>query len=99
MLLINNAKIFFMKRKQVIVSVLFSVALVACSSDEFDIKETDVPQNVIAAFRAKYPSAQVIKWQAEKEDGKFYFEANIKDGTEEKEIHITADGSSVTEED
>jgi hypothetical protein len=70
-----------------------------CSSNEFDIKETDVPQNVIAAFRAKYPGAQVKKWEAEKEDGKFYFEAVIKDGDRDKEVHITADGSSVTEED
>ena len=88
-----------MKKKKIFVSLLVSIVLAACSSNEFDIKETDVPQNVISAFRAKYPGAQVIKWEAEKEDGKFYFEAKIKDGTKEKEVHITADGSSVTEED
>jgi hypothetical protein len=81
--------------------ICFSVAacLSACSSKEFEIKESEVPQNVISAFKAKYPSAQVTKWEAEKEDGKFYFEAEIKDGGKEKEIHITPDGSSVTEED
>ena len=81
------------------VPLLMAITFSACSSDEFEIKETDVPQNVIAVFRAKYPSAQVIKWEAEKEDGKFYFEAEIKDGTKNKEVHITADGSSITEED
>jgi uncharacterized membrane protein YkoI len=71
----------------------------ACSSNEFDIKETDVPQNVVAALKAKYPSAQITKWEAEKENGRFYFEAKIKDGDKKREIHITADGSSVTEEE
>ncbi len=88
-----------MKKKQIFIPFLVSIALTACSSNEFEIKETDIPQNVIGAFRAKYPAAQVIKWEAEKEHGKFYFEAKIKDGTKEKEVHITADGSSVTEED
>jgi len=88
-----------MKRKQIFVPLFVAISLTACSSNEFEIKETDVPQNVISVFRAKYPSAQVIKWEAEKEDGKFYFEAKIKDGTKEKEVHITADGSSISEED
>ena len=88
-----------MKKKLSFLPFLITIGLTSCSCDEFEIKETDVPQNVIGAFRAKYPSAQVIKWEAEKEDGKFYFEAKIKDGTKEKEIHITADGSSVTEDD
>ena len=63
--------------------------LFAACSDEFEIKEHDVPKNVVAAFKAKYPSATVTKWEAEKEDGKFYFEAEIKDGDKEKEVHNT----------
>jgi hypothetical protein len=73
--------------------------LVACSANEFEIKESEVPPSVLAALKAKYPSAQVIKWEAEKEGGKFYFEAEIKDGGKEREIHISPDGSSVTEDD
>jgi len=84
---------------QFLIFSVVSIALTACSSNEFEIKETDVPQNVIATLRAKYPAVQIIKWEAEKENGKFYFEAKIKDGAKEKEVHITADGSSVTEED
>ena len=41
----------------------------------------------------------MIKLEAEKERGKFYFESKIKDGDKEKEFHITVDGLSVTEED
>jgi hypothetical protein len=74
------------------------IMLCSCSSKEFTIQESEVPQNVLAAFRSKYPSTKVEKWEAEKEDGKFYFEAEIKEGGKEKEIHITPDGLSVTEE-
>lgn len=87
-----------MKKKQLFVPLFAFLVLTACSSNEFEIKETDIPQNVIAAFRAKYPAAQVIKWKAEKEGGKFYFEAEIKDGDKEKDIHMTADGLSVEED-
>jgi hypothetical protein len=73
--------------------------LASCSSDEFEIKESEVPPNVIAAFKAKYPAAQVKEWEAEKEDGKFFFEVEFTDGGKEKEVHITPDGSSITEEE
>ncbi len=75
-----------------------AISFAACSSSEFEINESEVPRNVLEAFKSKYPSARVIKWEAEKEDGKFYFEAEIKDGGKEKEILITPDGT-VTEED
>jgi hypothetical protein len=58
-----------------IISVVFGVLLLSSCSTEFDIQESEVPRDVVAAFRAKYPNAQVKKWEAEKEDGKFYFEA------------------------
>ena len=53
---------------------LLATGLASCSSTEFEIKESEVPPNVLTAFKAKYPTAQVKKWQAEKEDGKFVFE-------------------------
>ena len=79
--------------------VISAFCFSACSSDEFEIKESEVPKNVVDALKAKYPSAEVIEWQAEKEDGKFFFEAEIKVGNKEIEVHITPDGSSVTEEE
>lgn len=83
----------------ILIGSFVTICLASCSSSEFEIKETEVPANVVSAFKAKYPNAEVTKWEAEKEDGKFYFEAEIKDGGKEKEIHITPDGSSVTEGD
>ena len=86
--------------KQVLLLVTYATAvLMSCSSsNEFDIKESEVPPNVLSAFKAKYPSAQNVEWEAEKEKGKFYFEADFKDGNKEKEVHITSDGN-ITEED
>lgn len=78
---------------------VLSILLVSCSSDEFEIKETEVPKDVLNAFKTKYPSAQVIKWEAEKEDGKFYFEAEWKENDKKKEVHISPDGSTLSEED
>lgn len=86
-------------KRNIIIGLVIAVCLSACSSDEFEIKESEVPPNVLSALKAKYPSAQVTKWEAEKEDGKFYFEAEIKEAGKEKDIHITPDGTSVTEED
>ena len=83
---------------------LFFVAacaiLSSCSSStEFEIKENEVPANVLAAFKTKYPTATEVKWEAEKENGKFYFEADFEDGGKGKEVHITPDGSSISEGD
>jgi len=80
-------------------ALLLTIGLASCSSTEFEIKESEVPPNVLAAFKSKYPSAQVKKWQAEKEEGKFVFEVDFIDGGKEKEVHITPDGSSISEED
>ena len=81
------------------VAFLLTIGFASCSSTEFEIKESEVPPNVLTAFKAKYPSAQVKKWQAEKEDGKFVFEVDFIDGGKEKEVHISPDGSSISEED
>jgi hypothetical protein len=88
-----------MKRNLIICFGIFILLSGCSSSDEFDIKESEVPPSVLSAFRAKYPNVQVTKWEAQKEDGKFYFEAEFKEGGKEKEIHVSPDGSSVTEED
>ena len=81
------------------VAFLLALGLSSCSSNEFAIKESEVPPAVMAAFKAKYPSVQVKEWEAEKEDGKFLFEVEFVDGGKEKEIHITPDGSSITDAD
>jgi len=86
--------------------ITFTVATIAlahllnsCSScDELVIKESEVPKAVLDAFRAKYPNVTVEEWEAEKEDGVFFFGAEFKVDGKEIEIHISPDGTSVTEE-
>jgi len=77
----------------------FALLLNSCSScDELVIKESEVPKAVLDAFRAKYPNVTVDEWEAEKEDGVFFFGAEFKAEGKEMEVHISPDGGSVTEE-
>ena len=82
------------------ITIATIVLFASCSSheEEFTIKDSEVPKDVMAALKAKYPNAQVKEWEAQKTDGKFVFECEFKDGDKEHEVHITPDGSSVTEE-
>ena len=87
-----------MKRNSLL-AILFTICFASCSNEkEFTIKDSEVPKDVMAAFKAKYPNAQVKEWEAQKTDGKFVFECEFKDGEKEKEVHITPDGTSITEE-
>ncbi len=88
-----------MKMKQFLLMSFFAALLLTACESSSEIKEADVPQAVKSAFMAKYPSAQVTKWKTEKDDGKMIYEAKFKDAGNEKEVHITPDGSSVTNED
>lgn len=81
------------------IAIVFLPFLNSCSEcDEFHIKESEVPKAVMDAFRAKYPSVTVDQWEAEHEDGKFFFGAEFKDGGKETEVHISPDGTSVEPE-
>ena len=76
-----------------------SLLFPSCSScDEFLIKESEVPKAVFDAFRTKYPTVIVDEWEAEKEDGVFFFGAEFKADGKDMEVHISPDGASVTEE-
>jgi hypothetical protein len=73
------------------------IALSACSS-ELAIIAADVPQQVSAAFAAKYPDAKNVEWEAEKDGGRLYFEAEFESGGSKKEAHFTPDGNFVKED-
>ena len=78
--------------------VLLCTLLASGCSSEFDIKQTEVPKEVLSAFTAKYPSAKDVSWEVKKENGNLYFEAEWKENGKEKEAEITPDGSSIKEE-
>ncbi|GAO43590.1 hypothetical protein FPE01S_02_06960 [Flavihumibacter petaseus NBRC 106054] len=66
----------------------------ACSQDtEIDLKESDVPPDVVAAFKGKHPTARNVEWEAEKKGGQFYFEADFEEDSLELEVKLAPDGS------
>jgi hypothetical protein len=80
-----------MKSKNAMLSM--AAAALFLGGCELQITESDVPKDLVAAFKAKYPDAKEVKWEAEKEDGKFYYEAEWKENGKEKEVHISPDGT------
>jgi hypothetical protein len=81
----------------ILIATMFAFG--SCShEEEFTIKDSEVPKDVMAAFKTKYPNAQVKEWEAQKSNGNFVFECEFKDGDKEKEVHITPDGNSIVEE-
>ena len=69
----------------------------ACAS-EFEIAASDVPESVMTSFKNKYPGATEVEWEAEKKDGKLYYEAEFKMGGKKKEAYFRPDGTFSMEE-
>jgi len=76
---------------------LLSAFLTNCSN-ELEILTEDVPQSVRTAFQQKYPVAQVTEWEAEKKDGRLYFEAEFTLNNQKKEAYFKPDGTFFQEE-
>jgi uncharacterized membrane protein YkoI len=81
-----------------IIASLFALSIYSCDSAKEELKESDVPKAVVDAFRAKYPTAVVDKWESEKENGNTVYGVEFKLDGKAKEVHISPDGSSVTEQ-
>lgn len=74
----------------------------ALAKDEI-LKEADVPAQVVAAFKKKYPNARADKFEREAgkgaEKGKTIYEIKFRDGKKKLEIELTAEGAIVAEEE
>ena len=82
-------------------SILFGSTLVVClssCSSEFEIISSDVPPTVMNGFTEKYPGANDVEWEVEKEDGHLIFEAEFKQDGKKKEACFKPDGTFVKEE-
>jgi hypothetical protein len=80
---------------------LFLFSLLACLfSCEAELKVTgeDVPEAVRSAFAAKYPTADELEWEVEKNDGRLVYEACFKTGGKKKEAEFRSDGTFIKEE-
>lgn len=63
------------------------------SAQESKIREQEVPQAVIAAFKSAYPNATVRGYAKEKENGKLFYEIESKDGATMRDILYQPDGT------
>ena len=62
-------------------------------AQESKVREKDVPQAVIAAFKSGYPNASVRGYAKEKEQGKLFYEIESKDGATMRDILFNPDGT------
>jgi hypothetical protein len=84
-------------------SLLISVALlmlnVSASAQESKVKEKDVPQAVMAAFKSTYPNATIRGLAKEKEGGKLFYEIESNDGGTMRDILYNPDGTVASVEE
>ena len=79
--------------------IIPAALLLSSCAPEFALVDSDVPQAVKAAFDSRYPGASDVKWEAEQEQGRLYFEAEFAVDGKEREAYFRPDGTYVKEED
>jgi hypothetical protein len=80
-------------KKMTLIAIGLLLGSVSVLAQESKIREKDVPQAVIAAFRAAYPNATIGGYAKEKENGKLFYEIESKDGTTRRDILYNPDGT------
>lgn len=80
-------------KRLALVVIGVSLTCLAVSAQEAKIKESDVPQAVVAAFKSAYPNATVKGYSKERENGKLFYEIESKDGSTMRDLLYNPDGS------
>ncbi len=62
------------------------------------VAESSVPAAVVAAFKAKYPTATNVEWETAKENDKPSYKAKWKNGDAKMKVEFGADGSFIKED-
>jgi uncharacterized membrane protein YkoI len=65
----------------------------SAAAQESKVKEKDVPQAVIDAFKSAYPNATIRGYAREKEHGKLFYEIESKEGPTMRDILYNPDGT------
>ncbi len=73
----------------------FVISMSSAFPQEMKITEKRVPPAVIAAFKAAYPTASILGYSREREDGKVYYEIESKssDGEQTVDVLYNPDGT------
>ena len=80
-------------KRATLIAIGLLLTSVCASAQEAKIKEKDVPQAVIAAFKSAYPNATVRGYAREKENGKVFYEIESKDGATMRDLLYNPDGT------
>ena len=76
----------------------FVLVLGAACSNEKKIAASDVPPAVSAALMAKYPDADEIEWEMERDKDRVNYEAEFRSDGKKKEALFSADGKFIEED-
>lgn len=71
-------------------SVLLLVATTVAAGEKIPIK--DLPEKVTKAIEARFPGAQLLSAEKEKDDGKIEYEVKIRHDGKKYEVELTEDG-------
>ena len=80
-------------KKVTLIAIGLLLSSLSASAQESKVREKDVPQAVIAAFKAAYPNATVRGYAKEKENGKLFYEIESKDGATIRDVLYNPDGT------
>ena len=80
-------------KRVTLIAIGLLLTSLSVSAQESKIKEKDVPQAVIAAFKSAYPNATVRGYAKEKENGKLFYEIESKDGATMRDLLYNPDGT------
>jgi uncharacterized membrane protein YkoI len=77
--------------------VLVTAGIAARADDKEEKVPLDkVPKAVLKAVKAKFKGAELVSVQTEKEDGKLFYEINLKDKGHAVDVSVTPDGRIVS---
>ncbi len=82
--------------KKLIILIAYVALLYSCADE--NVNSTEVPIEVRASFQLKYPDANNVKWQKEKENGREIYEAVWKTKGKKTEAEFEANGTFIKEE-
>lgn len=90
-----------MKTQYLMSAVLLAVPMIfgQANAGEKELKKSQVPKEVIAAFEKDYPNAKGLEFEEEMFEGKVAYEVEYKENGKEYEFLYSADGVLLQKEE
>ena len=81
-----------------LVAVLLMAGVGRASAEEKKLHKADVPKPVLEAVAKKYPSANMVTFESEQEEGKTLYEIGIRQGSTKMDVEVSPSGKIAVEE-